>query len=493
MSDWRIMEGDAAEKLRELEDASIDAMVTDPPAGINFMGKTWDHDHGGRDGWVEAFAAIFRECLRVLKPGAHALVWALPRTSHWTATALEDAGFEIRDVVTHHFGSGFPKSLDVSKAIDRAAGAEREVIGPRVTGDGHIQNRVAGKNEFGTFEIAQDGIDVDTAPATEAAEEWEGWGTALKPASEHWVLCRKPLSEGNIAASVLKHGMGAINIDGCRIGNADGQGGGEKGSGGYHGVDGYQAGDGFRPSRQGRWPANLVLTHHPDCVQVGTKRVRQKSGSVSGDEPSPVTQDIYGDFEGRKPFQRYADPDGKETVAAYRCVDGCPIRILDEQSGESVSTGGRTVKRSGGGEVGSGKASEKWWTNDDPGFGDTGGASRFFYCAKPSRAERNIGLEGLPKKRGGSTEKGFTEDDCDRNRPTQNFHPTVKSVELMQWLCRLVTPPSGTILDLFAGSGTTGIAALREGFQFIGIEKEAEYVEMAKRRIEEDSPLFNRK
>lgn len=195
-----------------LRENSVDSMVTDPPAGIGFMGKAWDGDRGGRDDWVGSMANTFRECLRVLKPGAHALVWALPRTSHWTATALEDAGFEIRDIITHHFGSGFPKSLDVGKAIDRAAGVEREVIGMRprfpdgTRGARPRPEKFTNRYARGMADLG--GLVEVTAPATDAAKQWQGWGTALKPASEHWILARAPLAESTIASNVLKFGTG---------------------------------------------------------------------------------------------------------------------------------------------------------------------------------------------------------------------------------------------------------------------------------------------
>lgn len=210
----RLMHGDCLEQLKTLADNSVDSLVTDPPAGIAFMGKEWDKDKGGRKEWVSWMTGVMSEALRVMKPGAHGLVWALPRTSHWTATALEDAGFEVRDVITHLFGSGFPKSLDVSKAIDKAAGAEREVVGENPNHRGESQTR----NMY-TKALGQDGS--VTAPATDDVKKWQGWGTALKPASEHWILVRKPCSEKTVAANVIKWGTGALNIDASRILSAD--------------------------------------------------------------------------------------------------------------------------------------------------------------------------------------------------------------------------------------------------------------------------------
>jgi len=206
----RIIHADCLDALRAMDACSVDAIVTDPPAGIAFMGKAWDKDKGGRTEWVAWMAEIARECLRVIKPGGHALVWALPRTSHWTGWAWEDAGWQPRDKVVHLYGSGFPKSLDVSKAIDKAAGAAREVLESR-----HAAVGFDTKKEGGGGWSA--GVVNVTAPATEAARQWQGWGSALKPAAEDWWLMRKPL-DGTIAANVIKHGTGAINVDGCRVG-----------------------------------------------------------------------------------------------------------------------------------------------------------------------------------------------------------------------------------------------------------------------------------
>jgi hypothetical protein len=204
-----ILQGDCLEVLKTIKDNSVDSLVTDPPAGISFMSKAWDGSKGGRDGWVEWLTQVMLECHRVLKPGAHGLIWAIPRTSHWTAWAIESAGFEIRDSIHHIFGSGFPKSHDISKAIDKAAGAEREK-GKVLRTDPNIKG-ASFKNAEGRIEIREE------IPATPEAKQWDGWGTALKPAHEVWWLVRKPLSEKNVAQNVLKHGTGGLNINGTRI------------------------------------------------------------------------------------------------------------------------------------------------------------------------------------------------------------------------------------------------------------------------------------
>lgn len=368
-----LQNSDCLDFLKTIPDNSIDSLITDPPAGISFMGKHWDSDKGGRKQWCAWLEEIMREVHRVLKPGAHGLVWAIPRTSHWTATALEDSGFEIRDVITHLFGSGFPKSLNIKKAG--------------------------------------------------AGEEWDGWGTALKPASEHWILIRKPISEKTVAANVLKWGTGGINIDGCRVAGIVPQvtqGVNSNGSG----FKVAKTSQPSQPSKLGRFPANLILD--------------EEAG-----------------------------------------------QLLDEQSGLSKSTGGRIGNATGGIAVPKANA-----LKGDPGFGDFGGASRFFYCAKVSTSERNAGLEGLPSveikfRQGILDANGVHGQTGKPNKPifSKNHHPTVKPIKLMTYLCRLITPPNGTVLDPFMGSGSTGLAAKKEGFDFVGIEKDPDYYAIAVKRI----------
>lgn len=394
-----IQNGDCIDLLKQLESNSIDSLVTDPPAGIAFMGKAWDDDKGGRDHWIAWLTDVMKECLRVLKPGAHGLVWALPRTSHWTATALENAGFEIRDVVTHLFGTGFPKSLDISKAIDKAAGAEREVLSKSLHRNHSSSGGILNRSENPRFTT----ID---KPATDAARQWQGWGTALKPASEHWILVRKPCSEKTVAANVLKHGTGGINVDGCRISTTDNLNGGA-----YVKDRAARAmspgGLGLRETKveytyqqpTGRFPANLVLSHSEGCTE--------------------------------------------------ECDPGCTVRMLDEQSGISPSN----VRRSKQGTKSDGATG--WLGTEKNPPNDSGGASRFFYCAKASKVDRG----------------------------EQNKHPTVKSTKLMGYLCKLVTPNAGIILDPFMGSGSTGVAAIASGFQFIGFEKDRESFETAEIRM----------
>jgi len=366
--------GDCLEVLRSMPDCSVDSIVTDPPYGLSFMGKKWDYDVPSVDVWVE--------CLRVLKPGGHLLAFAGTRTQHRMAVRIEDAGFEIRDMIAWVYGSGFPKSLDVSKAIDKAAGAEREVVSNNPTFrkmQENASNYNLQRNEF------------ITAPATPEAKQWQGWGTALKPALEPITVARKPLI-GTVAENVLQHGTGAINVDGGRVGMAANdtkgefgprkQGIGENNTNGIYGV-GFARQD--ADETKGRWPANFI--HDGSDEVLG---LFPQSKSTGGTNPSNPNV-IYGKRDSLTYFN----------------------------------------------------------------YGDSGSAARFFYCAKASKADRG-----------------------------ENHHPTVKPTDLMRYLCRLVTPPNGIVLDPFNGSGSTGCAAVLEGFQYIGIEREAEYIAISEKRIE---------
>lgn len=316
--------GDCLDVLRTLEACSVDAIVTDPPYGLSFMGKRWDYDVPAVEVWAE--------CLRVLKPGGYLLAFAGTRTQHRMATRIEDAGFEIRDMIAWVYGSGFPKSHN----------------GP-----------------------------------------WGG--TALKPAMEPITMARKPLI-GTVAANVQAHGTGGLNIDGCR-------------------------------TDAGRWPANLIHDGSNEVMEAFPDAPGQMAavGPQHGDRPSIHT---YGDW-GARPLAK-------------------PRK-------------------------------------------DAGSAARFFYCAKASRADRNDGCEGLPEKISGmvsnTSGQHITRRDGGAPGPSANFHPTVKPTALMRYLCRLVTPAGGVVLDPFMGSGSTGRGAVLEGFDFIGIEREAEYIDIAQARI----------
>ncbi len=375
--------GDSRDILKTLQDNSIDSIVCDPPyalvtsksASAGFMGKQWDTGE-------TAFAVTFwAEVMRVLKPGGHVIAFSGSRTYHRLAVAIEDAGFEIRDMVMWLYGSGFPKSHDVSKAIDKAAGVEFEAkpasgvgfMGPEgVNGYNVTKNQLSRSGE-----------------STLTARQWQGWGTALKPAHEPIVLARKPLSESTVAANVLRWGTGAINVDGGRVGTEGGTSKGSVPKGNGHGIYGaglHGACDILQLDK-GRFPANVL---HDGSDEVVAAFPETESGKPCGMKAGN-NNNVFGQFAG-----------------------GIPVT----------------------------------------GFGDSGSAARFFYSAKADSTDR-IGSK----------------------------HPTVKPVDLMQYLCRLVTPPGGTVLDPFAGTGSTGEAALREGFRVVLVEREEEYQADIRRRM----------
>lgn len=300
---WLILQGDA--RRIPLRDNSVDAIVTDPPGGIFFMSKSWDENRGGRKQWVAYMTECFVEILRVCKPGAHAFVWAFPRTSHWTATALEDAGWQIREKFYHLFGSGFPKNLDVSKQLDKAAGAKREVVGKRTDRAAKPKLDIRGGKLLGEDRPTIDLSDI-TAPATESAKLWQGWGTATKPAAEEWILARKPLSESSVAANVLKWGTGALNIDGGRIdtGESTRRPMGQLTSKGLPG-GGFGAPErrGNRPivgdggSDMGRWPSNVLLDEEA-AELLDEQSGKLTSGAWNGKRNGDKFRTAYGEFKG---------------------------------------------------------------------------------------------------------------------------------------------------------------------------------------------------
>lgn len=466
---------------------SADSLVTDPPAGIGFMGKEWDHHKGGRDQWVGWMTSVMRECNRVLKPGAHGLVWALPRTSHWTATALEDAGFEIRDVVTHLFGTGFPKSMDVSKAIDKAAGAEREVVGKKGGRYATPINNIKGGNLVSGQSGGLDASSI-TAPATPEAKQWDGWGTALKPANEHWILVRKPLGEKTVAKNVLKHGTGGINVDGCRVETEEvKEKTGLRKSMGYHGGDESSArhnGNGTN-NPQGRFPANLIVSGEARDVLdeqsgVSPSNFRKQKGGTkafwnSGSkEVGPGGQGDSGGASrfffdcgdiGHYPHIYYPYPVADKDIKKDACHFCLGVGLIFMHDGE-----------------------EEWETECHLCGGSGNRSAPFLYCAKASKRERNAGVETGETKANGarpnSADMTGKFPDHDQRPKTGNHHPTVKAQKLMRYLTRMVTPPGGVVLDPFMGSGSTGVACVSEGFKFIGIEAEKEYIEIARARID---------
>ena len=434
---YYLFHGDCLAQLKKLADNSIDAIVTDPPYGLSdhkptdvtaclsawlagepyltkkrgFMGNTWDS-------WVPG-PEVWRECFRVLKAGGHILAFAGSRTHDLMSIALRLAGFECRDTVMWVYASGFPKSVDVSKAIDKAAGAEREVVS-------HHPNPAGNKSGGSSLNMSVVGMPSTyniTAPSTEAARQWEGWGTALKPAYEPVLVFRKPL-DGTVAENVLKHGTGGINIDGCRVDTCDGENRARppRTTGGNTGNWKDWSGGESEHHESGRWPANFIHDGSEDVLAL-----------------FPVTKSSNSKPRNNGEFKSVAK--GRD-------------------------------------------APNTTFGHDDNG----GSAARFFYCAKASKRDRDEGLEGFALSKttfASGTGLRNNGDGTPRNQApsNKNSHPTVKPTDLMRYLCRLVTPPNGVILDPFMGSGSTGKAAMLESFNFVGIEREAEYLKIAEARI----------
>jgi site-specific DNA-methyltransferase (adenine-specific) len=421
MSDYKIINGNNIDLLKKYPDNYFDAVVTDPPYGLGkepdavlvmqswskdgfyeiggkgFMGKEWDAFVPQPNFWREVF--------RVLKHGGHVVAFYGTRTYDWGVMAMRFAGFEVRDCIQWLYGSGFPKSHNISKAIDKLHGAEREVVGVRQEGYAPMKNDHTDKSGGGFIGDERSPKIEITAPSSEDAKEWDGWGSALKPANEPIVLARKPLEKGlSIAENVLKWGTGGINIDGCRVGdeNRTYKGSGsqpsklnnhQKGDTGIGMMDGSGKDKEFNVS--GRFPANIILTHHPECVCRGTKKVKGSGclpKNIGKGKNESYSNGIYSNKKGVVVIS-HTDENGEETIEDWICHEDCPIRIMDEQSGISKSpntylrksaTYNKNVYQNGVGEN-EGTLSKN--------FGDKGGASRFFYCAKASQSERNKGLE----------------------------------------------------------------------------------------------------
>ena len=509
----KLILGDCLDKLKELDDNSVDSIVTDPPYGLSFMGKKWDYDVPSQE--------IFEECLRVLKPGGYLLSFAGSRTYHRMAVRVEDAGFEIRDQIMWIYGSGFPKSLNIGKGIDKQGGNSlgKEVadlvkktrlkmglstiqlaelgkfygktnhggtVSNWETGRGNItpeqfnklieilnlennpiietKREVLGKIKTNLTVMQNIGIGNITGEVevTKGNSEWEGWGTALKPAHEPIVMARKPLSEKTVVNNVLEWGTGGINIDESRITTNDTLGGGAT-KGSVLAIDGFD-----RP-----W------MHDEEKMKEFSDKMKEKveHAQTLGRFPSNIILD-------------------KEAG-----------KILDEQTGQ-LKSGDMPGKYKGWGKNGIYGSTDN--ELEQTYYGDKGGASRFFYCPKTSKTDRNEGLEDFKGKQigtynahssdleiygGSSLGAASMSGNNKMPQPKQNFHPTVKPTDLMLYLIRLVTPKGGTTLDPFMGSGSTGKAAVRGGFDFIGIEREKEYIEIAEARIqyEIDNPYSEEK
>lgn len=487
---WAVLHGRAEKLLPSIPDCSFDAVVTDPPAGIAFMGKAWDspgkwrapispsglsdgaerlptptigssrnpmcrncrrHLRGAdacrcdapafdeaparideRRAFIAFLACVMAECLRVTRPGGVALVWALPRTSHWTATACEDAGWRIEDRISHIFGTGFPKHK-----------------------------------------------------------------SRLKPACEDWWLCRKPgpawlgVEEGRVAA-----GGESLSGGDCNGSQAHTPGWDRPWRHDQEAVEAHA--EKRRENVQhaeaaGRWPAHVAFSHHPACRQVGTRRIESSSRLLLSEGQGGERASDY--HMGARPAGvelGYADKDGKETVEAWECHVECPIRLLDEQSGD-LKSGGMPNK-----VYVTDTGSTPGWGNLGRGgtgllYADQGGASRFFYCAKASGQDREGELAAYTPclTCGGLGTKTHKGENGRRAKCRRNAHPTVKNTDLMEWLVKLACPLNGVLLDAFAGSGSTILAAVRAGRRAVGIEQDADSHRTASLRIVADAPLFN--
>jgi site-specific DNA-methyltransferase (adenine-specific) len=461
-----ILQGDNLENLKKLEDNSVDAVVTDPPYGLSFMNKKWDYDVPSVEFWQEVY--------RVLKPGGHVLSFGGTRTYHRMVVNIEDAGFDIRDQIQWIYGSGFPKSHNIGKAVDKLEGNEREVVGVLE----NYQNKNGVNAVFSTEKVIDENRDRVDIPLTKGNSQYEGWGTALKPANEPICVARKPLSEKSVAENVLKWGTGGINIDGCRVSHNEpirpmkAQEGGNK----VYGQAGRKE-DTTELKEEGRFPANIILECICDEVIKGEKGEVKKSNN-----DKMWNSDLFGQ---RKEGDHYTDKGDIHTNPM------CPCYLLDEQSGVSKSSKiTQPLKDIRGGSLHANSEKGNRDIITERGHNDKGGASRFFYQAKVSKKERNLGLDGFE-------EKEFYRLDPNQNtpyteiqkkyaerKPRANTHPTVKPITLMSYLCRLITPEGGVVLDPFMGSGSTGIAARLEGFDFIGMEMDEDYVKIAEARIE---------
>ncbi len=618
MTSVRLKLGDSVDLMSRMGEACIDSIVCDPPYMLNFMGKEWDRvverspksaGGFGRESQTNenAYAAArvrynsegpamqawherwLREAFRVLKPGAYLVAFGGSRTYHRLACAAEDVGFEVRDMLEWFYGSGFPKSLDVSKAIDkmrddrtdidhvrrwltrqvRRSGMSLKQINQHF---GHADNGGGSASSWTTNATSKslptwdqwvvlkallgfsDEMDaevwrlngrkgqpgeawyerpaVDLEPpgmsaswtqgkgwngkvarggngVTDAAREWEGWGTALKPAHEPILLARKPLQEKTVAAQVLSTGTGAMNVGDCRVRGQE-----PIIDKGDFPLDKYESAAvdiHNEIARTGRWPSNVLLSHSPDCVRTGTRRIKvQRKGEWTN---PPETMGYHGAVNPRRTWV-YGDPDGYEQVEGWECAPGCPVALLDQQSGNNRGSSFKAGYIPPG-EYAYGQSSQV--PSDKPfGYGDTGGASRFFpvlnwepgefeaaflYQAKAAKAERNRGTEELYWR---LTQTGLGVERIDREtweqlgqeeerilhkfgkrvrlRTQGNIHSTVKPVALIRWLQRLVTPPNGVTYDPFLGSGTAAVAAVEEGFNFLGSELYPEHMDIAKAR-----------
>ena len=419
MEQYKLIHGDCIEEMKKMGENSVDAIVTDPPYELGFMGKSWDKS--GIANNIE----VWKQAYRVLKPGGHMLAFSGTRTYHRMVCAIEDAGFEIRDQLAWIYGSGFPKSQNVGKMIDKKAGAVRKVIGKKVAPNGQKYPEGYEKNSD-LFSRANADL---TEPATNDAKKWDGWGTALKPAQEPIVLARKPLGESTVAKNVIKYGTGAININDCRVGNeirttpvSSDDDRDDKTMFGMNAKIHHER----EETSKGRWPANIIHDGSDEVLEIFP-------------DTGKATGKIVHQSRKRKGFMLSGSEDNVQKA------------------------------------------------NSPDNYGDGGSAARFFYCGKANKNDRDEGLDDFEdkyvkkhiiqnegRKDAGKMETSF---------PRKNNHPTVKPTELMKYLIKLITPKHGVVLDPFMGSGSTGKAAMLLGNKFIGIDMTKEYIPIAENRI----------
>jgi len=445
MSEEKIICGDSLKVLKDFEDNYFDSVITDPPYGLSFMGKKWDYDVPSVDLWKEVY--------RVLKPGGHLLSFAGSRTYHRMAVNIEDAGFEIRDMLGWLYGSGFPKSHNIGKAVDKLQGNERETL-TEIQKENLFEKEkeidsvdIKAKPTYHSQNVGGNITKIDTINKTKGNSQWEGWGTALKPAHEPIVMARKPFNT-SVAENVLTHGTGGINIDECRVNFMNEQ----------------DYNESVGKNQHSKYKNSIM-------------RNPAKNGIYSPDKRKPK------DYKPEGRFPANIIHDGSEEV----------LEIFPETKSGKLKHNSE-IQRKGMSSDGSSFNSKNSGFNVNKGqglanFGDSGSAARFFYCAKASKAERNMGLDNLAwekenfetKKAGGMS--GRNDGSMGSITYNKNHHPTVKPIKLMEYLVRLVTPKEGIVLEPFAGSGTTLIACKQQGFNYIGIEKEQEYCDIAEARL----------
>jgi len=462
-----IIHGDCLEKLKELQDNSVDAVVTDPPYGLSFMGKKWDYDVPSTEIW--------QECLRVLKPGGYLLAFAGTRTQHRMAVRIEDAGFEIRDMIAWVYGSGFPKSLNIGKAVDKLQGNEREVVGTQLLGGNAAQST---KEKGGTYGSNTNAVGVKPIEVTltKGNSPYEGWGTALKPALEPITVARKPLSEKTVAENVLKWGTGGINIDGSRV---EYQGESDKAS----------------ATPQGKCTSNNSAGSAPDVYMSEVDYHGEKYWYKNEykwlidkwlDDEDYVWSELKQNLESPETYSWCKLPqidDGDRVL--FDSAEGVCTRLYESkrkefERPEQLGRFPANLIHDGSDEV------VELFPND---------SQRFFYCAKASKSERNKGCELLEEKQtvgGGGGIGNYLEDVNSASgkygsekAPNKNNHPTVKPIALMEYLVKLVTKENAVVLDPFAGSGSTLLACKNLKRDYIGIEKEEEYIKIIEARLSE--------